>query len=114
MKDIADNNFKFNENDRNFFKLVENTKEKGEIARFPQCFQKTCTEQFLIFQSCFLNPDNYLLDPNNYLLNSDNYLLNPDNYLLNSDNYLLNFDNYLLNPDNYLLNPDNYLKIFPH
>ena len=42
--------FKFEENDRNFSKRLENTVGKGEIARyeqfllFPQCFQKTCTE----------------------------------------------------------------------
>ena len=46
-KDFADDNFKFDENDRKFSKCVENTMGKGEIARdehfllFPQCFQKT-------------------------------------------------------------------------
>ena len=46
---IAANNFKFDKNGRKFFKGVENTVEKGEIAHyeqfllFPQCFQKTCT-----------------------------------------------------------------------
>ena len=45
----TDNNFRFDENDRKFFKWVENTVGKGEIARyeqfilFPRCFQKTCT-----------------------------------------------------------------------
>ena len=45
-KQSADNNFKFYENNRKFFKQVENTVGKGEIARyeqfllFPQCFQK--------------------------------------------------------------------------
>ena len=40
-------NFEFDENVKKFFKLVENTVGKGEIARykqfllFPQCFQKT-------------------------------------------------------------------------
>ena len=49
LKDFADNNFKFDENGRKFFKQVENTVGKVEIARheqfllFPQCFQKTCT-----------------------------------------------------------------------
>ena len=48
MKDFADDNFKFEENCRKLFKPVENTVEKGEIARyeqfllFPQCFQKAC------------------------------------------------------------------------
>ena len=48
MKELADDNFKFHENERKPSKQVENTVEKGEIARyeqillFPQCFQKTC------------------------------------------------------------------------
>ena len=48
MKQSADDNFKFDENSRKFFKWVENTVGKGEIARyeqfllFPQCFQKAC------------------------------------------------------------------------
>ena len=48
LKDFADDNFKFDENGRKLFKLVENTVGKGEIARyeqfllFPQCFQKAC------------------------------------------------------------------------
>ena len=46
LKAIADDNFKFDENGRKFFRRVENTVGKGEIARyeqfllFPQCFQK--------------------------------------------------------------------------
>ena len=49
MKEFADDNFKFDENGRKFFKWVENTVGKGEIAcyeqflLFPQCFLKTCT-----------------------------------------------------------------------
>ena len=49
LKEFADNNFKADENGRNFSKWVENTVGKGEIAHyeqfllFPQCFQKTCT-----------------------------------------------------------------------
>ena len=48
LKEVADNNFRFDENDRNFFNKVENPVGKGEIARyeqfllFPQCFQKAC------------------------------------------------------------------------
>ena len=48
-KEFADDNFKFDENDRKFSYPVENTVVKGEIARyeqfllFPQCYQKTCT-----------------------------------------------------------------------
>ena len=50
LKEPADENFKFNENDRKVPKWVENAVRKGEIARykqylhFPLCFQKTCTE----------------------------------------------------------------------
>ena len=46
LKKFADDNFKFDENGIKLFKRVENTVEKGEIARyeqfllFPQCFQK--------------------------------------------------------------------------
>ena len=49
LKDFEDNNFKSGENGRKFFKWVENTMVKGEIARyeqfllFTQCFSKTCT-----------------------------------------------------------------------
>ena len=46
MKEFADDNFKFDENERKLSKRVENTVGKREIARyeqfllFPQCFQK--------------------------------------------------------------------------
>ena len=49
LKVFSDNNFKFDKNGKNFFKRVEKTVGKGEIARydqfllFPQSFQKTCT-----------------------------------------------------------------------
>ena len=49
LKEFADDNFQFNENGREFSKLVENTVGKGDIAchkqslLFPQCFQKICT-----------------------------------------------------------------------
>ena len=49
LKAFADDNFKWDENDRKFYKWVENTVGKEEIARyeqfllFPQCFQKACT-----------------------------------------------------------------------
>ena len=48
LKQFADDNFKFDENSRKFFKQVQNTVGKGEIARyeqfllFPLCFQKAC------------------------------------------------------------------------
>ena len=51
LKEFADDNFKFDENDRKFSKPVENTVGKGEIAclraisPFPTVFSKTlyCT-----------------------------------------------------------------------
>ena len=49
LKELADDNIKFDENGRKFSKRIENTLGKGEIARyeqfllFPQCFQKTGT-----------------------------------------------------------------------
>ena len=49
LKEVADDNFKFDENERKFSKRVENSVGKGEIARyeqfllFPQRFQKTYT-----------------------------------------------------------------------
>ena len=48
LKQSADDNFEFDVNGRKFSKLVENTMDKGEIARYeqfllyPQCFQKAC------------------------------------------------------------------------
>ena len=44
--ETANDNFKFDENGRKLSKWVENTVEKGEIARH---------EQFLLFPQCFLN-----------------------------------------------------------
>ena len=44
LKEFEDDNFKFDENGRKFFKWVENTVGKGEIARY---------EQFLLFPQCF-------------------------------------------------------------
>ena len=49
LKEFADDNFQFDENDVKFSKNIVNTVGKGEIARyeqfllFPQCFPKTCT-----------------------------------------------------------------------
>ena len=49
LKEFADDNFKFDKNDRKLSKWAENTVGKGEIARyeqfflFTQCFQKICT-----------------------------------------------------------------------
>ena len=48
LKEFADDNFKFDKNDRKLSKQVENTVGKGEIdcyeqfLLYPQCFQKTC------------------------------------------------------------------------
>ena len=53
LKEFADDTFKFDKNGRQFSKMVENTMERGEIPRkeqfllFPQCFQKTYTEDTL-------------------------------------------------------------------
>ena len=50
LKESADDNFEFDENGRKVSKRVENTIRKEEIScykqffHFPQCFQKTCTE----------------------------------------------------------------------
>ena len=44
LKEIADHNFKFDENGRKLSKQVENTVGKGEIDRY---------EQFLLFPQCF-------------------------------------------------------------
>ena len=44
FKEFADDNFKLDENDRKFYRRVENTVGKGKIARY---------EQFLLFQQCF-------------------------------------------------------------
>ena len=44
LKEFADDNLKFDDNDRKFSKWVENTVGKGEIA---------CYEQFLLFPRCF-------------------------------------------------------------
>ena len=44
MKQFADDNFKFDENERKLSKRVENTVGKGEITRY---------EQFLLFSQCF-------------------------------------------------------------
>ena len=44
LKEFADHNFKFDESGRQFFKKVENTVGKGEIARY---------EQFLLFLPYF-------------------------------------------------------------
>ena len=44
LKEVADDNFRFDENGREFSKRVENTVGKGEIVRY---------EQFLLFSQCF-------------------------------------------------------------
>ena len=49
FKEFAEDSFKCDKNGRKFFKWLENTVGKREIARyeqfllFPQCFQKACT-----------------------------------------------------------------------
>ena len=49
LKEVADDNFKFDENGKKLSKQEENTVEKGEIARY---------EQFLLFLQCFLKTSN--------------------------------------------------------
>ena len=49
LKEFSDDNFKFDGNDRKFFEQVENTVEKGEIAR---------NRQFLLFPTVF-SKDSY-------------------------------------------------------
>ena len=50
LKELADDNFTFDEYGGKFSKRVENTVGKGEIALykqfllFPRCFQKICKE----------------------------------------------------------------------
>ena len=51
LKEAANDNFKFDENRRKFFKRVENTVGKGEIAGY---------DRFLLFPQCFQN--NYTVD----------------------------------------------------
>ena len=48
-KTVCSRQFQFDENGRNFSKLVENTEGKGEIARY---------EQFLLFPLCFQKKKN--------------------------------------------------------
>ena len=54
MKELADDNFKFDENGRNFFKQVENTVGKGEIAHYEPflLFPKRLVQQGLLI-ICF-------------------------------------------------------------
>ena len=44
LKEFADDNLKFDKKGRKFYKRIENTVGKGEIARY---------EQFLLFPLCF-------------------------------------------------------------
>ena len=43
LNELADYNFKFEENEKKFCKKVQNTVGKGAVFLFSQCFQKTCT-----------------------------------------------------------------------
>ena len=49
LKELAEDNLKFDKNDKKVSKRVENTEGKGRIARYEQvllfseCFQKTST-----------------------------------------------------------------------
>ena len=44
FKQSADDNFKFDENSRKFFKWVENTVGKGEIARYKQFLKRLVSQ----------------------------------------------------------------------
>ena len=44
LKQSADDNFEFDENSKKFSKWMENTVDKGEIARY---------EQFLLYAQCY-------------------------------------------------------------
>ena len=66
------NNFKFDQSGRNLSKQVENTMEKGEIARyeqflfFPQCFQKAyfpgASKGVIVWEWVNPLPNNKILD----------------------------------------------------
>ena len=55
MKELADDNFKFDENGNKISNTVENSVGEGEVAHYkqilliPKCFEKTCTADM-----CFL------------------------------------------------------------
>ena len=59
LTEFVDDNFKFDEIGKKFFKRVENTVGKGEIARyeqfllFPQCFSKDLYCRHVQTRSCF-------------------------------------------------------------
>ena len=72
LKQSADDNFEVDVNSRKFSKLVENTVEKREIARyeqfllFPQCFQKACfpgaSKGVIVWEWVNPLPDDKILD----------------------------------------------------
>ena len=47
---FADDNFKFDENDRKFFKRIENTMGKGEIVPFQKIYVADREKQWLVWQ----------------------------------------------------------------
>ena len=55
LKELANDDYKFDANGRKYSKRVENTVEKGEIPHYeqflliPQCFQKICEENKNLF-----------------------------------------------------------------
>ena len=58
LKEFSDDNFKFDENGRKFFRRVENTVGQGKIVSYEQlllfshCFQKTCTAVQIFSSFC--------------------------------------------------------------
>ena len=52
LKEFADDNFKFDENERRFTKPVGNTVGKGEIARYEQFLLSQSVFKRLVMQTC--------------------------------------------------------------
>ena len=52
LKEFADDNFRFDENSRKFFKRVENTAGKEEITPFPTMFSKDFYGRHIKTKAC--------------------------------------------------------------
>ena len=65
QKKFPDDNFKFDKNGRKFFKLVENTMRKGEIACYE--FLQVCLTRLLktLWERITYFPNDKILDPTN-------------------------------------------------
>ena len=62
LKEFADDNFKFNENDWNFSKSLENTVKNSndKFLLFSQCFKNTYTKHMWKARACFSTELNIL------------------------------------------------------